>query len=138
MRTNAYNGLFRRRERPLTVERMRVLVCDDEADIRALFRTVFEQEGAEVVEADDGDTGIAAAREHCPDLIVLDLKMPRLGGMAALPVLKECCPEAAVVIVTAHGTLDLFRLGHRLGASACFDKLDFVHRVPRLVARGAA
>lgn len=121
-----------------TFDLVRVLVCDDEPDIRALFRTVFEQEGVEVVEADDGDTGIDAAREHCPDLIVLDLKMPRLGGLAALPMLRDLCPDAAVVIVTAHGTLDLFRLGRRLGASACFDKLDFVHRVPRLVSRGAA
>ena len=117
---------------------VRVLVCDDEADIRDLFRTVFEKEGADVEEADDGDTAIEAARAFCPDLIVLDLKMPRMGGMAALPFLRECCPDASVVIVTAHGTLDLFRLGQRLGASACFDKLDFLHRVPRLVARGAA
>lgn len=113
-------------------------MCDDEPDIRALFRTVFEQEGVEVFEADDGDSGIDAARACCPDLIVLDLKMPRLGGMSALPILRECCPDASVVIVTAHGSLDLFRLGRRLGASGCFDKLDFIQRVPRLVARGAA
>lgn len=115
-----------------------MLVCDDEPDIRALFRTVFENEGAEVREADDGDTGIEAARAFCPDLVILDLKMPRLGGLAALPGLRACCPDASVVIVTAHGTLDLFQLGRRLGASACFDKLDFLHRVPRLVAHGAA
>ena len=117
---------------------MRVLVCDDEPDIRALFRSAFEREGAEVEEADDGDTGVAAAEAFCPDLIVLDLKMPRMGGLTALPLMRQCCPDASVVIVTAHGTLDLFRLGRRLGASACFDKLDFMQRVPRLIARGAA
>lgn len=121
-----------------TVGDVRVLVCDDEPDIRSLYQLAFEQEGAEVELADDGDTAIDAARAFCPDLIVLDLKMPRMGGMAALPSLRATCPEASVVIVTAHGSLDLFQLGRRLGASACFDKLDFLHRVPRLVARGAA
>ncbi|MGI8794907.1 MAG: response regulator [Acidimicrobiales bacterium] len=117
---------------------MRVLVCDDEEDLRLLYRTAFELEGAEVVDADDGDTGVDVARRWQPDLIVLDLQMPRMGGLSALPLIRAACPGASVIIVTAHGTLDMFRLGRELGAAACFDKLDFLNRVPRLMQRGAA
>lgn len=117
---------------------MRVLVCDDEPDIRTLYQEAFERAGAEVQVADDGDTGIECARSFLPHLVVLDLRMPRRSGLSALPEIRACCPEANVMIVTAHGSLEMFRLGRDLGAAACFDKLDFLQRIPRLVARYAA
>ena len=58
----------------------RVLVIDDERPIRLLCRVNLEAEGMEVLEAADGPAGVAAAREHAPDVILLDVMMPGLDG----------------------------------------------------------
>lgn len=118
---------------------MRVLICDDEADIRMLFRMAFEERGAEVSEAVDGDDCIEQVTEVCPDLIVLDLFMPRRDGLSALPELKRRCPSARVLVVTAYAATESFNRSRARGATACFDKLAFEQRIPRLVERyGAA
>ena len=58
----------------------RVLVVDDEPPIRLLCRVNLEAEGMEVIEASDGPSGLAAAREHAPDVVLLDVMMPGLDG----------------------------------------------------------
>lgn len=112
---------------------MRVLVCDDEPDIRLLYRSAFERAGATVVVAEDGDECVEVARMLCPDVIVLDLRMPRRDGLSALPELRGCCPNAHVLVVSANASFDVFSRGRELGASECFDKLDFLGRIPGLV-----
>jgi CheY-like chemotaxis protein len=119
---------------------VRVLICDDEEDIRVLFRMEFEERGAEVSEAVDGNDCIDQVREVCPDLIVLDLFMPNRDGLSALPELKRRCPSARVLVVTAYAATETFNKSKERGATACFDKLGFAARIPRLVERygGAA
>jgi CheY-like chemotaxis protein len=118
---------------------VRVLICDDEPDIRLLFRVAFEELGAEVDEAVDGDDCIVHATTTCPDLVVLDLYMPNRDGLATLPELRRCCHDAAVLVVSAHGAEDAFSRSRARGATACFDKVSFTARIPRLVERyGAA
>lgn len=118
---------------------MRVLICDDEADIRFLFRMAFEARGVEVTEAVDGDDCIAQVADVCPDLIVLDLFMPKRDGLSVLPELKRRCPTTRVLVVTAYAAAETFNRSRARGATACFDKLEFEQRIPRLVERyGAA
>ena len=117
---------------------MRVLVCDDEPDIRHLYRSAFEIEGAEVATAEDGDQGIELARRFDPDLIILDLRMPRRDGLSALPELIEACPGAHILVVSAHVTVDQFGVIRDLGASECFDKIDFLGRIPTVIAHYTA
>jgi two-component system, CitB family, response regulator DctR len=114
---------------------VRVLICDDEPSIRLLFRTAFEQEGAEVVEAVDGDECIAMACSSQPDLVILDLFMPNRDGLSTLPELKRCRPDAPVLVVSAHAAVDIFKQSRARGASACFDKLNFVPRIPQVIER---
>ena len=77
----------------------RMLVVDDEPDIRLLLRIHGESLGHEVVaEAADGREAIEMAREHQPDLIILDVMMPQMTGLEALPTIREVCPKAVVVI----------------------------------------
>ena len=113
---------------------MQVLVCDDEPDIRLLYRSAFEAAGANVTVAGDGLEAVERATRDCPDLIVLDLRMPRCDGATALPRLKATCPTADVVVVSAHLSLDHFTDFQGLGARACFDKIDFLGRIPGLVS----
>jgi CheY-like chemotaxis protein len=120
---------------------VRVLICDDEPSIRLLYRTAFEQEGAEVVEAVDGDHCLEVAEAEAPDLVILDLFMPPgRDGLSALPELRRRRPEARVFVVSAHGSSETFHQCRSRGATACFDKLSFLGRIPRLIARynGAA
>ena len=67
----------------------RVLVIDDEAPIRLLCRVNLEAEGMEVLEAADGPSGLDAAREHHPDVILLDVMMPGLDGWRVAEQLLE-------------------------------------------------
>ena len=119
---------------------VRVLICDDEADIRALYRLAFEDLGAEVTEAVDGDDCIHRAVAQCPDLVVLDLYMPVRDGLSALPELRLMCPNTRILVVSAHAAEETFALSRSRGATACFEKLSFVSRIPRVVERygGAA
>ena len=117
---------------------MRVLVCDDEPDIRHLYRSAFEIEGAEVATAEDGDEGIAKARQFDPDLIILDLRMPRRDGLSALPEMLVACPAAHVLVVSAHVNVDQFGVIRDLGAAECFDKIDFLGRIPGVIAQYTA
>ena len=82
----------------------KILVVDDEEDVRLFLTTVFEDAGAEVITATDGDEALAMAREHQPDLISLDLSMPGKDGVEAFVELRKTpeTQEIPVCVVTGH------------------------------------
>jgi Fe-S oxidoreductase/CheY-like chemotaxis protein len=82
----------------------KILVVDDEEDVRTFLITVFEDAGAEVISAADGDTAITMAREHQPDLISLDLSMPGKDGVDTFVELRKTAEtqEIPVCVVTGH------------------------------------
>ena len=77
----------------------RVLVIDDEAPIRLLCRVNLEAEGMAVIEADDGPSGLKAARSEHPDLILLDVMMPGLDGWGVAEQLLEDDETASIPII---------------------------------------
>src|ERR1043166_6117320 len=92
-----------------------VLICDDEPDIRALYRVGFEYQHAIVHEAEDGVEVAEAASSIQPDLIVLDIAMPRRDGMTALPLIRAAAPATKVIVVTAHSAVEVFERARSLG-----------------------
>ncbi len=82
----------------------KILVIDDEEDVRTFLIMVFEDAGAEVISASSGDEGIAMALEHRPDLISLDLSMPGKDGVETFVELRktEGTEEIPVCVVTGH------------------------------------
>ncbi|MDX2224477.1 MAG: response regulator [Rhodospirillaceae bacterium] len=78
----------------------RILVIDDDENVRDTFAFVLENSGYDVTRADSGLAGIDSAAAHVPDLIFLDLKMPGLNGVETLRRLAEVCPRTPVYIVT--------------------------------------
>lgn len=87
----------------VSTRRVRVVIVDDDQDVRLLLRVMLQRDSRfEIVaEAADGVEAIERAGETQPDLIVLDRQMPRMGGIEALPHIRECAPHAAVVLYTA-------------------------------------
>jgi len=81
---------------------VRVVVCDDAPALRALMRTSLELDGrVEVVgEAGDGERVVALTAELRPDVVLLDIQMPGMDGLTALPALRRAAPEAAVVVLS--------------------------------------
>ena len=112
---------------------MRVLICDDEPSIRLLFRTAFERYGSEVDEAEDGAGILDLASRTQPDVIILDMFMPGADGLTVLPILREASPDSSVYMVSAHANREAFDQSIARGATACFDKLDFLPRIPELI-----
>jgi DNA-binding response OmpR family regulator len=118
----------------------RVLVADDDADIRGLVRALLERAGHEVVEAADGRECVQAFYERPPDLVVLDVGMPGLDGWATLERIHEIA-DVPVVMLTARGAeLDRVR-GLRAGAHDYvpkpFGRQELLARVEGLLRRTA-
>ena len=99
-----------------------ILVCDDEELIRWSLREYLEGEGYAVDEAVDGVDCLAKVRGGAPDLLVLDLKMPRMGGMQVLGELAADELDLPVIVITAHGAVELALQATRLGARAYLSK----------------
>src|SRR5687768_10553871 len=87
------------------MSKSRILVIDDEAEIRRSVRMILEYEGYDVVEASSGPEGVALAEKESPDLIFLDVKMPGMDGLEALQRIKANNDATPVVIISGHGTV---------------------------------
>lgn len=103
---------------------LRVVVVDDDDDVRLLLRVTLQRDDRfEVVgEAVDGLDGIELVDATQPDLVVLDLSMPRLGGIEALPEIKRRAPSAVVVLYTARPDAAAHKAGLAAGAAAVVEK----------------
>lgn len=96
-------------EDSLSVRKQRVLVVDDEADIRESLKELFDGalNGVEVVTADSGAAGLEVLRREAVDLIVTDYKMPGMNGLEFLAEARKVAPGSPRVLVTAFPDLDL-------------------------------
>ncbi len=94
----------------------RILIVDDEADMRWLLANILQAQGFEVVAAEDGQAALEKVRKDAPSVILLDLKMPRLSGMEALEKIKAIDPLVPVIILTAYGDIPTAVQAMRLGA----------------------
>lgn len=81
----------------------RILIADDEANMRWVLERALTKAGYDVETAGDGQLALERASAERPDLVLLDLKMPKLDGMSVLKTLKERFPELLIVMLTAHG-----------------------------------
>ena len=101
-----------------------ILITDDESNIRLMVRTSLESEGYDVSEASDGRSALEAIKRSSPDLMVLDLNMPVLDGMAVLEELKQLTVlrKPRVIVLTAYGSIATAVKATHLGAA------DFVEK----------
>jgi two-component system nitrogen regulation response regulator NtrX len=103
---------------------MNVLIADDEKNIRTTLAETFRLEGFDVETAEDGEQAVAAVERGGVDLLLLDLQMPRLDGLATLRRVRELGHATPTIFLTAHGTIERAVEAVRLGA------FDFIEKPP--------
>jgi two-component system phosphate regulon response regulator PhoB len=121
----------------------RVLIVDDDPDIRALVTYRLTASGYDVIAADDGEAGLAAARQHAPDLVLVDWMMPRLTGVELCTRLRADPATAGipVVLLTARTDDVAMRGGREAGIDEYitkpFSPRELAARVDEILSRGA-
>lgn len=119
----------------------RVLVIEDDPDIVELLRYNLEKEEFEVEEASDGETGLRALREHPPDLLILDLMLPRLSGLEVCKATRKdaTLENLPIIMLTARGEETDRVVGLELGAddyvTKPFSVREMTARVKALLRR---
>jgi CheY-like chemotaxis protein len=123
----------------MSVRRL-VLIADDDEDILALVRATIERSGHEVMAVADGAAALSAMAERRPDLAVLDIAMPELGGLEVLRRLRadDETRDLPVILLTAQAQAADVERGFATGASAYvrkpFSPRDLATRVDDLLA----
>jgi two-component system, NtrC family, nitrogen regulation response regulator NtrX len=104
----------------------KVLIVDDEKAIRRTLRDILEFEKYEVDEAADGMEALVKIKQHAYDVVILDIKMPKMDGMETLERIQELNAELPVVMISGHATIDTAVEAVKKGA------FDFVSKPPDL------
>jgi len=114
---------------------IKVLVVDDEKLIRWSLSQMLADVGHEVIEAEDGLTALDLVAEESPDVVLLDLRLPGLDGMAVLREIRDKFPGCAVVIISAYGTPEVRTEALELGAVEFVRKPFQAEEIEGLVGR---
>lgn len=113
---------------------MTVLMVDDSPAVRRLIRTVIATLGADVIECVNGVEAVAAYGARRADVVLMDLDMPELDGLAATRQIKAANPDAHIIVVTNHDDVDLRDAAERAGACGYVLKTNLLD-LPRLLER---
>ena len=100
----------------------KILIADDEINMIWALKKALTKEGYEIISAEDGIAAVDSFKKHEPDLVILDLKMPKLDGMEVLENIKIINPKIPVILITAHGSTKLAVEAMKLGA------LDYISK----------
>ena len=114
----------------------RVMVVDDDVETMALLREVITKEGYEVETAEDAETALVRLIEWQPELVITDIHMPGMDGLALLAAVREKEPDIPVVLLTAFGSLKTAVDAIKAGAFDYLSKPFIVDDI-RLVVRRA-
>jgi CheY-like chemotaxis protein len=117
----------------------RVLIVDDEADIRLTLKLILEMAGHQILEAGDGHGALCMVKQE-PDVVLLDIRLPDIDGLEVLRILKgePKVADIPVVCVSAHSSGDTQRRALALGAVAYLSKPFDFERLRDVVAAAAA
>ena len=102
----------------------RILIADDEQSMREWMRLLFQRDGFEVLTAEDGIAARDLVTREYVDVVLTDIRMPRLDGVKLMESVRELAPDAIVLMMTAHWTRDSdeWKEARDLGAAALFEK----------------
>lgn len=120
---------------------VKILVVDDQPDIRWLLSNLLKEQGWEVATASEGEEALEVFRKEAPAAVLLDLKMPRLGGMQVLERIKRHDPHTPVIVITAYGEVASAVQAMKLGAydylTKPFNNDDLIFTIKRALEKQA-
>src|SRR5690625_7979962 len=100
----------------------KILIADDEPNMIWALKRALIKEGYEVLSVENGEEAVESFKEQESDLVILDLKMPKMDGMEALTAIKEINPKVPIIMITAHGTTKVAVEAMKVGA------LDYISK----------
>ena len=104
------------------MKKRRVLIIEDHVVTRKNLGRVLEDEGYDVILAEDAETALSLLTTVLPDLVITDLILPRQDGLEVLLRVKEVLPSVPVIVCTAHVTEETWQELYRHGAISCVEK----------------
>ena len=113
----------------------RILVVDDDDEIRAALAEALADDNAEVRTAESAETALASFSDGAPDIVLSDIRMPGLDGIALLRTLKERAPTVDVILMTAYDDMPTVVAAMREGAADFLSKPLGLHELRRVLAR---
>jgi DNA-binding NarL/FixJ family response regulator len=118
---------------------IRVLLCDDAEGFRALMRSSLEADPAiEIVgEASDGVAGVEATAQLQPDVVLLDMSMPRMGGLQAIPKMRRSAPRTSIIGLSSLAAERMAGPSIEIGAHAYLEKGTQLEDIRAAIHRAA-
>ncbi len=115
-------------------KKLDVLVVDDQPGVRYLLDVIIAEEGHRVRIAKNGLEAVEAVKSSRPDLVIMDVRMPKMCGIEALGKIKIISPETEVVLMTAYVSDETVQMALKKGALCCFTKPFDVDGIKSFVA----
>lgn len=113
----------------------KVLICDDSMLVRKKLRTLVEDCGFLVVEAQNGRLGVTHYEKESPDIVLMDIVMPELTGLEALAEIRKIDPQAVVVMISSSGTSSKLIEALKQGAVDFVQKPFEAEQIKEMLAR---
>jgi two-component system chemotaxis response regulator CheY len=105
---------------------MKIMIVDDSERMRQMIRTFIADLSSDIVECEDGAEALETYRTHRPDLVLMDLKMVRMDGLAATSQILKSFPHTRIVIVSQWDDAPFRAAARRVGAEAVISKSDLL------------
>ena len=115
----------------------RVLIIDDEPGIREVLSQILEDEGHHVRAAEDGYQGLALLADQAIDVVLLDVRLPNMGGIDVLAAIREKHPDTETIMISGHANIDLAVHAVKMGAFDFLEKPLDLHKTATAVANAA-
>jgi len=113
-----------------------IFVIDDDPVMRISCRKILKKEGYTVETFEDGSQGLTRIEKHPPDLLVVDLKMPKIGGLEVIKRVKEIAPDVCIVVITGYATIGTAIDAMKAGAYDFLPKPFTPDELRIIIARG--
>ena len=118
---------------------IRILLVEDNDTFRETLELLLGLRSDVVVVASvaDGEHAVSACREHAPDVVLMDYRMPGLDGVQATRAVREVCPSAAIVVLTASANVREMHAFREAGAVACLSKMQDLDQIVEAILAAA-
>jgi DNA-binding NtrC family response regulator len=114
---------------------MKLLLIEDDERVAQILAEAFAEDGHETTTRHTGEDGLAYLTRERPDAVVLDIRLPAMGGVAVLRAIRSTDPELPVIIMTGLATLGEIAEARRLGVTAVIEKPEILKGFTEALAR---